>query len=94
MVDDAIVVGENIHTHQQRGEDLVEASVSGAQEVAIPVIFGVLTTVAAFFPLMVVPGPMGQVYAVIGYVVIACLIFSLIESQLVLPTHLARARRR
>ncbi len=94
VVDDAIVVGENIHTHQQRGENLVDASISGAQEVAIPVIFGVLTTVAAFFPLLVVPGPMGQVYAVIGYVVIACLVFSLVESQLVLPSHLARAKRR
>lgn len=94
VVDDAIVVGENIHTHQQRGEDPISASISGAQEVAIPVIFGVLTTVAAFFPLLVVPGPMGQVYNVIGYVVIACLVFSLVESQLVLPAHLARAKQR
>jgi len=94
VVDDAIVVGENIHSHQQAGDDPVLASIRGTQEVTVPVIFGVLTTVAAFFPLLMVPGPMGQVYAVIGYVVIACLLFSLVESQLVLPAHLAHMPKR
>ena len=53
-------------------------------------IFGVLTTVAAFTPMLMVPGPMGQVFSILAKVVVICLIFSLIESQLVLPAHLAR----
>jgi multidrug efflux pump subunit AcrB len=66
----------------------------GTQEVAVPVIFGVLTTVAAFIPLIVAPGAMGQVFSGIGVVVVCCLVFSLIESQLVLPTHLGHVRTR
>jgi len=92
LVDDAIVVGENVHSHQERAEDPLEAAIVGTQEVAVPVIFGVLTTVAAFIPLILAPGPMGQVFAGIGVVVICCLLFSLIESQLVLPTHLGHVR--
>ncbi len=94
LVDDAIVIGENVHTHQQAGEDLLESSITGAQEVAVPVIFGVFTTVAAFTPLLLVPGPMGQMIGVIAIVVMCCLLFSLIESQLVLPAHLGHRRTR
>jgi multidrug efflux pump subunit AcrB len=93
LVDDAIVVGENIHSHQERAEDPLEASIVGTQEVSVPVIFGVLTTVAAFLPLVLAPGPMGQVFQGIGVVVILCLLFSLVESQLVLPSHLGHSRR-
>jgi multidrug efflux pump subunit AcrB len=92
LVDDAIVVGENVHTHRRRTRDLLRASIEGTQEVAIPVIFGVLTTIAAFVPMLLVPGPMGSVIGVIGIVVIACLVFSIVESQLVLPAHLAHSR--
>jgi multidrug efflux pump subunit AcrB len=92
LVDDAIVVGENVHRHQERGEDPHAAAVSGVQEVATPVIFGVLTTVAAFIPLMVSPGPFGQIFGAIGMVVVLCLVFSLIESQLILPAHLGHMK--
>ncbi len=88
LVDDAIVVGENIHTHQERDEAPLPAAVRGAQEVSVPVIFGVLTTVAAFLPLIFSPGPFGQIFGAIGMVVIACLFFSVVEAQLVLPAHL------
>jgi len=88
LVDDAIVVGENVHSHQTRNENWLQAAIDGTQEVSIPVIFGVLTTVAAFTPLLLGPGTIGQIQAVIGTVVICCLVFSLIESQLVLPAHL------
>ena len=94
LVDDAIVVGENVHSHQERAEDPLDAAIVGTQEVAVPVIFGVLTTVAAFIPLIVAPGAMGQVFSGIGVVVVCCLVFSLIESQLVLPTHLGHVRTR
>jgi len=92
LVDDAIVVGENVHSHQERAEDPLQASIIGTQEVAIPVIFGVLTTVAAFIPLIIAPGSMGQVFSGIGTVVVCCLFFSLAESQLVLPAHLGTMR--
>jgi multidrug efflux pump subunit AcrB len=92
LVDDAIVVGENVYTHQQRGEDRLDAAVKGTQEVTVPVIFGVLTTVVAFTPMLLVEGVMGQVFSVMAIVVIACLLFSLLEVQLVLPAHLGHGR--
>jgi multidrug efflux pump subunit AcrB len=94
LVDDAVVVGENVHRHQEKGDAPLDAAVRGTQEVAVPVIFGVLTTVAAFVPLILAPGYMGQIFSAIGMVVICCLLFSLIESQLVLPAHLGHMRIR
>ncbi|MCG8590407.1 MAG: efflux RND transporter permease subunit [Proteobacteria bacterium] len=89
VVDDAIVVGENIHTEQQRGlRSRTEGAVKGAQGILVPVTFGVLTTMAAFSPMLFVPGPMGRLARLIPMVVILCLAFSLIESLLVLPAHL------
>jgi multidrug efflux pump subunit AcrB len=89
LVDDAVVVGESVHTHQKRTDDPLEAAIEGTNEVAIPVIFGVLTTIMAFVPMLLVPGTMGQIFWAISFVVILCLVFSLIESQLILPAHLA-----
>jgi multidrug efflux pump subunit AcrB len=88
LVDDAIVVGENVHTIQQQEHSLLAGSIKGTQQVSVPVIFGVLTTVAAFMPFLFAPGVMGQIFSVIATVVMCCLAFSLIESQLVLPSHL------
>jgi len=92
VVDDAIVVGERVYAHEQQGKDQFTAAVEGTAEVAVPVIFGVLTTMAAFTPLMFTPGNLGQLLSVIGYVVVICLVFSIIESQLILPAHLAHRR--
>lgn len=89
VVDDAIVVSENIHAHQEKHEHALEASILGAQEVSKPVIFAVLTTVAAFIPLLIVPGNTGKIMRGIPMVVIPTLLFSLIESLFVLPTHLS-----
>ena len=91
LVDDAIVVGESVHSRQSEGgEGLPQlvGAIEGAQRVTTPVIFGVLTTVAAFMPLMFGVGTMGQIMGVMATTVICCLAFSLIESQLVLPSHL------
>ena len=93
VVDDAIVVGERIHAHEAEGDDPRTAAVEGTSDVSVPVIFGVLTTMAAFLPLLLVPGRMGQFFAVIGTTVITCLFFSLVESQLILPAHLAHRSR-
>jgi multidrug efflux pump subunit AcrB len=92
LVDDAVVVGENVHRHQQNAEDPLEAAINGAREVAVPVIFGVLTTIAAFGPMIFAPGTMGQIFGVIGMSSILCLVFSVIESQLVLPAHLGHMK--
>ncbi len=92
LVDDAIVVGENVYTHQQRGGDRLEAAIAGAQAVSVPVIFGVLTTIAAFGPMLAVEGIIGTVFWVMAVVVICCLAFSLVESLFVLPSHLGHGR--
>ena len=89
VVDDAIVVGENIFTHQERHGQGLKGSIEGAQEIVVPVVFAVLTTVAAFLPLIFVPGMMGKFMRVIPLIVIPCLLFSLLESLLILPAHLA-----
>ncbi|MFB0969636.1 MAG: efflux RND transporter permease subunit, partial [Pseudomonadales bacterium] len=89
LVDDAIVVGENVYSNQQRGGSFLDGAIKGTQQVSVPVIFGVLTTVAAFMPFLFAPGTMGQIQSIIGTVVMCCLVFSLIESQLVLPAHLS-----
>ncbi len=88
VVDDAIVVGENVYTHNRQGKTGITAAIEGAREVAVPVTFAILTTIAAFLPMLNVPGPVGELWAVIPTIVIATLIFSMVESKLVLPAHL------
>ncbi len=88
VVDDAIVTGENVFQHMQRGEKPLAASIKGTNEVAIPVIFGVITTMVAFFPLVMQGGTGGSIYKNIPMVVIPVLFFSLVESKLILPAHL------
>jgi multidrug efflux pump subunit AcrB len=93
VVDDAIVVGENIYRHHELGKEGAAAAIDGAREVAVPVTFSILTTIAAFAPMLLVGGTMGEVMGVVPLVVIACLVFSLVESLLILPTHLSHLRR-
>jgi multidrug efflux pump subunit AcrB len=89
LVDDAIVVGERVYGHEQMGKAPVQAAIDGTWEVSVPVIFGVLTTMAAFLPLLLASGRMGGFFSVIGLVVVIALVFSIVESQLILPSHLA-----
>lgn len=94
VVDDAIVTGENIYTHLRRGGDPLEGSIAGTREIAIPVTFGVLTTVAAFAPLLMIEGARGDIFAQIPLVVIPVLLFSLVESKLILPAHMKHVKAR
>jgi multidrug efflux pump subunit AcrB len=94
VVDDAIVTGENIYTHLKTSESGEMAAIRGTQEVATPVTFGVLTTVAAFLPLAFIEGARGALFAQIPVIVIPVLIFSLIESKFVLPSHLKHLKLR
>ena len=94
VVDDAIIVGENIYSHHLRGSEGLEAAVNGTREVLVPVVFAVLTGVAAFAPLLAVTGAIGKIMRVIPLIVIPTLVFSLFESLLILPNHLSHLRRR
>lgn len=92
VVDDAIVVGERIYYFERQGYSKEDAAIEGTVEVSVPVIFGVLTTIAAFLPLLLQTGSFGAFSNVIGGVVVFCLIASLIESQLILPGHIAHRK--
>jgi len=93
LVDDAIVVGENIYTEYERGKTGIQAALDGVKGVAVPVIFAVLTTIAAFWPLLWVEGAIGKIMRFIPIIVILALVFSLFESLLILPVHLSHLKR-
>ncbi|MDP0491630.1 MAG: efflux RND transporter permease subunit [Verrucomicrobiota bacterium JB023] len=88
VVDDAIVTGEHIYTKLREGMQPSEAAIAGAKEVATPVTFGILTTIVAFIPLMFMPDTWAPFTKPILPVVAPVLLFSLIESKLILPAHL------
>ncbi|MBK1791773.1 efflux RND transporter permease subunit [Persicirhabdus sediminis] len=95
VVDDAIVIGESVYSEKEKQKDCnkglapLRGTVRGVNKVIVPAIFGVLTTIAAFLPLTTVSGRMGNVFGTIATAVIFCLIFSVVESKLILPAHLA-----
>ena len=89
VVDDAIVVAERVHDERRKGAPGVVAAIRGTQRIKRPVIFAVLTTVAAFVPLLFVPGPLGGVFASLVTILISILLLSLVESLLILPSHLS-----
>lgn len=88
LVDDAVVIGENVFTTRKREGDTTAATISGVAEVATPATFGVLTTVAAFMPLIFIKGEFGQIFGQFAVVVVIALCFSLLESKFILPAHL------
>lgn len=92
VVDDAIVVGENIYEKIESGMGRMQAAIVGAREMAVPVTFSILTTVAAFAPLFFIPGFMGKIFKLIPVVVISVLAVSLIESFFILPAHLGHGK--
>lgn len=94
VVDDAIVTGENIYTHLRTAESGEQAAINGTLEVATPVTFGILTTIVAFLPFAFIEGNRGALFSQIPVVVIPVLIFSLIESKFVLPSHLKNIKLR
>jgi multidrug efflux pump subunit AcrB len=92
VVDDAIVVGENVFTHRGKGKAPLEAAVDGTKQVARPVVFAVLTTVAAVAPLLFISGMMGKFMINMPIIIITVLMFSLVESLFILPAHLSRSK--
>ena len=92
VVDDAIVIGESAYTEIEKNGGGVNNVIRGAHRVATPATFGVLTTIAVFAPSLLSSGPEGTRFFNISTVVILCLVFSLIESKLILPAHLAHTK--
>ncbi|MEZ8824945.1 efflux RND transporter permease subunit [Vibrio amylolyticus] len=92
VVDDAIVTGESAAQEIEKNGHSVDSVVTGVRKVATPATFGVLTTMVAFIPMLLISGPMKSLSEAVAWVVILCLIFSLIESKLILPAHLAHMK--
>jgi len=91
VVDDAIVIGENVTLFRERGMEPREAAIKGATQVATPVFFAVLTTMATFSPMLAVEGTIGAIWRIFPLITISVLFWSLFESLTILPTHLAHS---
>ena len=89
VVDDAIIVAEHIQSERNRGTPGVAAAIRGVRRIKVPLAFAVLTSVAAFVPLLFIPGGVGDVWRALPIIMIAMLLVSLVESLLVLPNHLS-----
>ncbi|WP_018624662.1 efflux RND transporter permease subunit [Kangiella aquimarina] len=92
VVDDAIIIAESAWASIEEKGHSIDSVVEGAKRVALPATFGVLTTIAAFYPMLAISGPWSNAMASMGLVVMFCLMFSLIESKLILPAHLAHMK--
>ena len=92
LVDDAVVVGESVYEERRKTKDPIVGTENGVNKVAVATVFGVLTTIAAFFPMLLIDNPLGKVLAGFSGIVILSLIFSLIESKFILPAHLAHTQ--
>ncbi len=92
IVDDAIIIGESACTEMERSGHSLQSVMTGVRRVVVPATFGVLTTMAAFLPVLFVEGQGAPFFESIGIVVILCLLFSLVESKLILPSHLANMK--
>ncbi len=89
IVDDAVVVGESVYSQYHLGERGRKAATNGTRAVLKPVTFAVLTTVVAFIPMLFLPGAEGKLIRAVPIVVIATLLFSLLECLFILPAHLS-----
>ena len=92
VVDDAIVVAESVYAETENLGYSTNNIVAGARRVAVPATFGVLTTIMAFAPMLFTSGALTSFTGSVGWVVVLCLAFSLVESKLILPSHLAMLR--
>ena len=89
IVDDAIVVADRIHQERKQGAPGLAAAIRGARRVKVPLTFAVLTSIAAFFPLLYIPGGIGEIWRPLPIIVIGMLLISLVESLFILPHHLS-----
>lgn len=92
VVDDTIIIGENVYRLRQQGLSSMDAAITGAREMAVPVTFAVLTNIITFMPLYFVPGVMGKIFRNIPLVVLVVFLISLVEALFVLPAHLGHQK--
>ncbi len=92
VVDDAIIIGEHIYTLRTQGLPPVQASITGARRMAMPVTFAIITNILAFSPLLFVEGMMGKIFRVVPIVAGLAFVFSLVEAFYILPAHLAHSK--
>lgn len=93
VVDDAVVVGENIHEYRQQGMSPLKAAIKGTRDIAKPVVFSILTNIIAFVPLLFIPGSTGKFWWPLPAVVIIVLAISLFEALFILPSHLGHSKK-
>lgn len=89
LVDDAIVVGESVFDVRRKTKDPIEGTIEGVHRVSTATVFGCFTTVAAFYPLLLIDNVIGKIFASFSVVVIVSVLVSMLESKLILPAHLA-----
>ena len=89
LVDDAVVVGESVFEERQKISDPIQGTVAGVSKVSTATVFGCFTTIAAFYPPLLINNDLGRIFAGFSMVVIISLLVSLVESKLILPAHLA-----
>lgn len=89
LVDDAVVVGESVFETRRLEKDPVKGTIKGVHKVSTATIFGCMTTIAAFYPLLLIQNDLGKIFASFSIVVIIALLASLFESKFILPAHLA-----
>ena len=94
VVDDAIIAGENIYHRRQQGMGFIPAAIQGAKDVAVPLTFSILTNMAAFLPLLTLPGMIGKLQAITPLVVISVFAISWIEALFILPAHLGQMKEK
>ena len=92
VVDDAIIIGESAGSFSEKYGHSTDSVIAGAKRVATPATFGVLTTIVAFLPTLFAEGVFAPFPAAFGWVVVLCLLFSLVESKLILPAHLIHSK--
>lgn len=89
LVDDAVIVGESVFETRRLKKDPIEGTIAGVHKVSTATTFGCMTTIAAFYPLLLIQNELGQIFASFSMVVIIALLASLFESKFILPAHLA-----
>ena len=93
VVDDAVVVGENVHELREQGLSAMTAAVRGTREIAGPVVFSILTNIVAFVPLLFIPGTFGKFWKPLPIIVMIILVVSLFEALFILPAHLGHQKK-
>ena len=89
VVDDAIVISESCDSYRQQGLSPLDAAIQGTKRMAVPITFGVLTTVCAFLPMAFDSSDWGSMFRPIAIVFIVVMLIALLETKLILPSHLA-----